>query len=62
MQKVFSEVQAASEADLVTRAQQGDRSAFGELVEQNQSACRRLALSILRNSQAAEDEVRSRIR
>ena len=59
MQKVFSEVQAASEADLVTRAQQGDRSAFGELVEQNQSACRRLALSILRNSQAAEDEVQT---
>ena len=59
MQKVLSEVTAQSEGDLVARAQQGDRSAFGQLVAQNQPACRRLALSILRNSEAAEDEVQT---
>ncbi|MFN7931811.1 MAG: sigma-70 family RNA polymerase sigma factor [Bryobacteraceae bacterium] len=59
MQKVLPEVANNLEMDLVTRAQQGDRSAFALLVQQNQSSCRRLAQSILRDSHAAEDEVQT---
>lgn len=59
MQKVLPELSNSLESDLVSRAQQGDRSAFAVLVQQNQSACRRLALSILRDSHAAEDEVQT---
>ena len=59
MQKVLPESVTNSEQDLVTRAQQGDRSAFAELVRQNQTSCRRLAQSILRDSGAVEDEVQT---
>lgn len=59
MQKVLPEDANNLELDLVTRAQQGDRSAFAVLVQQNQSSCRRLAQSILRDSHAAEDEVQT---
>jgi len=59
MQKVLTEVRATEERDLVRRAQQGDAGAFAELVGQNQAACRRLAMSILRDSHAAEDEVQT---
>ncbi len=59
MQKVLSEVANACEQDLVRRAQQGDHDAFTELLRQNQNACRKLAVSILRDASAAEDEVQS---
>jgi RNA polymerase sigma-70 factor, ECF subfamily len=59
MQKVPPQLPTTSEQDLVSRARQGDTSAFAELVRQNQSASRRLALSILRDSHAAEDEVQT---
>ncbi len=59
MQKVLPESATNSEQDLVTRAQQGDRTAFAELVSQNQTSCRRLAHSILRDATAVEDEVQT---
>ena len=59
MQKVNPEVTVAEETLLVRRAQQGDSAAFAELVERNQTSCRRLAVSILRDSYAAEDEVQT---
>jgi len=44
---------------LVVRAQNGDNAAFGELIERHQGTCRKLALSILRDVQNAEDEVQN---
>ncbi len=59
MQKVQPQLTTTSEQDLVSRARQGDSAAFAELVRQNQTASRKLALSILRDSHAAEDEVQT---
>jgi RNA polymerase sigma-70 factor (ECF subfamily) len=50
---------AVSDDDLVLRAQQGDNAAFAELIERHQNTCKRLALSILRDKQDAEDEVQN---
>lgn len=44
---------------LVVRAQAGDNAAFTELIERHQSTCKRMALSILRDQQDAEDEVQN---
>lgn len=44
---------------LVTRSQAGDQEAFAELVRRHQSGCLKLALSILRDKQDAEDEVQN---
>jgi RNA polymerase sigma-70 factor (ECF subfamily) len=44
---------------LVTRSQAGDQEAFAELVRRHQSGCFKLALSILRDKQDAEDEVQN---
>ncbi|MEO5922819.1 MAG: sigma-70 family RNA polymerase sigma factor [Bryobacteraceae bacterium] len=49
----------ATEAELVQRAQQRDEEAFAELVRRNTSASFRLALSILKDRQEAEDEVQT---
>lgn len=45
--------------ELVVLAQQGDNQAFAELVERHHATCRRLAVSILRNADDAEDEVQN---
>jgi RNA polymerase sigma-70 factor, ECF subfamily len=45
--------------DLVVRAQNGDSSAFSELVERHYTSCLRLAVTILRNRDDAEDEVQN---
>ncbi len=47
------------EQALVGRAQEGDREAFAELVQQASPTSMRLALSILRNRQEAEDEMQN---
>ena len=59
MQKDLPTVAVIREEELVCRAQSGDRNAFTELLRQNQSSCQRLALSILRDPTAAEDEVQT---
>lgn len=46
---------------LVKLAQEGDDAAFAELVRRHQSACSKLAFSILRVKQDAEDEVQNAI-
>lgn len=44
---------------LVTSAQRGDDNAFAELIRRHRSSCTKLALSILRDRQDAEDEVQN---
>jgi RNA polymerase sigma-70 factor (ECF subfamily) len=44
-----------SEAELIERARQGDRAAFGELVERYQAPVFRTALAALRSREDAED-------
>ena len=44
-----------SDADLVTRARQGDPDAFGELVDRHQAAVYRAALAALGSPADAED-------
>jgi RNA polymerase sigma-70 factor, ECF subfamily len=45
--------------ELVIRSQDGDRAAFSELVQRHYSSCLRLAVTILRNRDDAEDEVQN---
>ena len=45
--------------ELVIRAQESDEAAFGELMRRTSSASFRLAVSILRDRQEAEDEVQN---
>lgn len=45
--------------ELVIRSQNGDSAAFSELVERHHSSCLRLAVTILRNRDDAEDEVQN---
>ncbi len=47
------------DSELVCRAQTGDQSAFSELVRRHQPASLRLARTILRNWEDAEDEVQN---
>jgi len=49
----------ASEEELIQLAQERDQSAFEELVRRNASASYRLALSVLKDRQDAEDEVQT---
>jgi RNA polymerase sigma-70 factor (ECF subfamily) len=44
---------------LVDRAQAGDNNAFAELIRRHQPGCMKLAVSILRNQDDAEDEVQN---
>ena len=48
-----------SDDDLVVRAQDGDNDAFAELMGRHMGTCRKLALSILREKEDAEDEVQN---
>jgi RNA polymerase sigma-70 factor (ECF subfamily) len=45
--------------ELVIRSQNGDTTAFSELVERHYNSCLRLAVTILRNRDDAEDEVQN---
>lgn len=47
------------EAELVQRAQRGDEAAFAELMRRNSSPSLRLALSVLKDQQEAEDQVQT---
>ena len=47
------------EADLVRRAQANDEAAFAELMRRNLPASMRLALSVLKDRQEAEDQVQN---
>jgi RNA polymerase sigma-70 factor, ECF subfamily len=49
----------SSEAELVERAQNRDPDAFAELMSRNSSPSFRLALSVLKDRQEAEDEVQT---
>ena len=49
----------AGDYELVIRAQQSDEAAFGELMRRTSSASFKLAVSILRDRQEAEDEVQN---
>lgn len=44
---------------LVTLAQQGDKNAFAALIERHYASCEKLAFSILRDREDAEDEVQN---
>ncbi len=44
---------------LVTRSQAGDQEAFAELIQRHRPGCLKMALSILRAPQDAEDEVQN---
>lgn len=48
-----------SDEELLTAAQQHDELAFAELMRRNESSSMKLALSILRDRQDAEDEVQN---
>ena len=48
-----------ADEELAMYAQQGDRSAFLELVDRNYKRCFRLACSIMRNQDDAEDQVQN---
>lgn len=53
------ELAAITDDELVARAQAGDNIAFCELIERYLGTCKKLALSILRDKQDAEDEVQN---
>lgn len=59
MRNPYRPLAATPEDDLVDRARQRDQEAFAELMHRNLPASYRLALSVLRNRQEAEDEVQS---
>lgn len=48
-----------ADEQLVAQAQGGDHTAFAELLERHRNNCMKLALSILRDRQDAEDEVQN---
>lgn len=50
-----------ADRELVARAQGGDDTAFSELVRRHRAGCLKLALSILRNREDAEDEAQNAI-
>ncbi len=59
MQKYSPDLSEVADDDLVRSAQQGDAAAFSELMRRNYSSSFKLALSILRDRQEAEDEVQN---
>ncbi len=59
MQNISVELKKIADEELVAQAQQGDNTAFAELVRRHQTSCFKLALSILRDRSDAEDEVQN---
>ena len=55
----FRPLKEATEAELVRLAQERNQDAFAELMQRNASTSFRLAFSILKNRQEAEDEVQT---
>lgn len=54
-----SNLRTWEDGELVIAAQAGDRDAFTELVRRHQGTCMKLALSVLREREDAEDEVQN---
>ena len=52
-------IASLSDDGLVKLSQEGDQSAFAELVRRHHPACAKLAFSILREKESAEDEVQN---
>ena len=50
---------AASEEDLVALAKNGNKEAFGELIQRHRAACLKRAMVMIRNRSDAEDEVQN---
>lgn len=50
---------AFQDDELVLKAQSGDHGAFAVLIQRHQNSCLKLAVSILRDKQDAEDEVQN---
>ena len=59
MQKYSSDLPQVADDELVRFAQEGDQTAFSELTRRNYSSSFKLAVSILRDWQEAEDEVQN---
>ncbi len=59
MQNHGGELAGRTDDELVLLSQEGDGAAFSELVKRHRSACAKLAYSILRDRQDAEDEVQN---
>lgn len=59
MEHRFSSLTEVSDEELIGRAQRRDELAFTELMRRNSSSSYRLALSILKDTQDAEDEVQN---
>jgi RNA polymerase sigma-70 factor (ECF subfamily) len=59
MQKYSSDLTQSTDDELVRSAQEGHQPAFAELTRRNYSSSFKLALSILRDRQEAEDEVQN---
>jgi RNA polymerase sigma-70 factor (ECF subfamily) len=59
MAKTSTPYSRLEDTELVVLAQNGDNDAFAELVERHRQTCRRLAMSILKNVEDAEDEVQN---
>ncbi len=59
IQNSRQDFQGSPDEPLVDMAQNGNDSAFAELVERHQNSCLKLALSILRDKSDAEDEVQN---
>ncbi len=59
MQKPIQEYSGFADDQLVTMAQAGNDQAFADLIRRHQSSSTKLALSILRDRQDAEDEVQN---
>lgn len=56
---LHTSLQELSDDELLAAARQRDQAAFAELMRRNQSSSMKLALSILRDRQDAEDEVQN---
>jgi len=59
MQELSSTLADYADDELVLRAQESDEAAFGELMRRTSASSFRLAVSILRDRQEAEDEVQN---
>jgi RNA polymerase sigma-70 factor (ECF subfamily) len=59
MTEAYRPLADLEEAELVTRAQQRDMAAFEELMRRNTSPSLRLAISVLKDRQEAEDQVQT---
>ncbi len=59
MQNKSEQYAGVGDDQLVRQSQAGDQHSFSELIRRHQSSCTKLALSVLRDRQDAEDEVQN---